>query len=69
MSHKITVFRGDDAACDEVQLGIGAGEVQIFTSKQQRRTSRTDMYCLGTALIQEFGRFAELGAADDGIVD
>ena len=44
-------------------------EVQIFTSKQQRRTSRTDMYCFGTALIQEFGCFAELGAADDGIVD
>ena len=50
----------DHSSGDQIQLGFGAGEVQEFTSVEQRRTCRSDVDFSGTALVQEFGRLTKL---------
>ena len=59
----------NDPSRDQIQLGGRTGEIQEFTAVYQRRAGRTDMYFLGSAVVEELGGFPKLGSADDGIID
>ena len=52
----------DYPACDQIHLGFGTGEVQIFAAVYKRRTRRAHMDFLCAAPVEEFCRLPELRA-------
>ena len=56
------------ATGDQIHIGGATGEVEVLTAVHDRRTAKTDMDLLCTAIIEEVGRFTELSSADYGIV-
>ena len=59
----------DHSPGDQIHLGFGTGEIQIFTSIKQRRAGRTDMYFLRTVAVKKFCCLAKLCTADNRIVN
>ena len=59
----------DDPTGNQIQLGFGAGEVEVLTSVQKRRTCRPHMHFFRTALIEKLGRLTELCSTYNRIVD
>ena len=55
-------------ACQQIHVGITAGKIQVLAAVHNRRAGRAHMHFLCAALVQKVNGFAQLGAADNGII-
>ena len=58
----------DDAAGDELTVGLGLGEVEEGAAVDQRGAGDADVDLLGAVVVEHLHVVAQLGAADDGVV-